>query len=120
MVGIPPATGFFSKWYAVQAGIESSQWIVVVVVLASSLLTAVYLFRILESAYLHPLQPEPSHADHERDGFGETERELAEESQAHEAPLDMAIPTVLLGLSTVVLGVLNAVIVIHILEPGVA
>jgi len=120
MVGIPPATGFFSKWYAVQAGIESSQWIVVAVVLASSLLTAVYLFRILENAYLHPLQPEPSHGHDVPDGFGETEQELALEAQAREAPLDMAIPTVALGLSTVVLGVLNAVIVIKILEPGIA
>ena len=38
----------------------------------------------------------------------------------HEAPLDMAVTTVLLGLSTLVLGVLNAMIVINILEPGVA
>jgi multicomponent Na+:H+ antiporter subunit D len=120
MVGIPPATGFFSKWYAVQAGIESSQWIVVAVVLASSLLTAVYLFRILESAYLHPLQPEPSHGHDEPGGFGETEHELATEARTHEAPLDMTIPTVMLGLGTVVLGVLNAVIVINILEPGIA
>jgi hypothetical protein len=32
----------------------------------------------------------------------------------------MVVPTVLLGVATVVLGVLNAVIVIHILEPGIA
>ena len=120
MVGIPPATGFFSKWYAVQAGIESNQWIVVVVVLASSLLTAVYLFRILESAYLHPLKPEPAHGHNENQGFGETEHELATESQAHEAPIDMVIPTMILGLSTLALGVLNAVVVINILEPGIA
>lgn len=121
MVGIPPATGFFSKWYAVQAGIESSQWIVVVVVLLSSLLTAVYLFRMLENAYLRPTQPEPSHGhDEEGEGFGETEQELAVEAGTHEAPLDMVVVTVILGLSTVVLGVLNAVIVINILEPGVA
>lgn len=120
MVGIPPATGFFSKWYAVQAGIESSQWAVVVVVLASSLLTAVYLFRILESAYLHPLKLEPSHSHENPEEFGETEQKLTFEAAAREAPIDMVVPTVLLGVATVVLGVLNAVIVIHILEPGIA
>ncbi len=119
MVGIPPASGFFSKWYAVQAGIESNQWVVVFVVLASSLLTAVYLFRILESAYLHPLKPEPSHGDQHASGFGKTDLDMPAEVQIREAPLDMTIPTVLLGLATVVLGVFNAVIVINILEPGI-
>ena len=48
MVGIPPTAGFFSKWYMVQAGIDDGQWAVAVIVLLSSLLTAVYLFRVLE------------------------------------------------------------------------
>ncbi len=52
MVGFPPTVGFFSKWYLVWAGIEAHRWVFVVVIIASSLLTAVYLFRTLEMIYL--------------------------------------------------------------------
>ena len=119
MVGIPPMAGFFSKWYAVQAGVESGQWSVVAVVLVSSLLSAVYLFRILERAYLHPVQPEPSHGHEEDTAFGETAGQIAVEEPAKESPLDMVLPTVFLGLATLALGIANVWIVTKILEPGV-
>jgi multicomponent Na+:H+ antiporter subunit D len=119
MVGIPPMAGFFSKWYAVQAGVESGQWSVVAVVLVSSLLSAVYLFRILERAYLHPVQPEPSHGHEEDTAFGETAGQIAIEEPAKESPLDMVLPTVFLGLATLALGIANVWIVTKILEPGV-
>jgi multicomponent Na+:H+ antiporter subunit D len=119
MVGIPPMAGFFSKWYAVQAGVESGQWAVVAVVLVSSLLSAVYLFRILERAYLHPVQPEPSHGSEEDGAFGETEAQIAAEESANESPLDVVLPAVLLGLAALALGIANSWIVTKILEPGV-
>jgi multicomponent Na+:H+ antiporter subunit D len=119
MVGIPPMAGFFSKWYAVQAGVESGQWAVVAVVLVSSLLSAVYLFRILERAYLHPVQPEPSHGHADDAAFGETAGQIAIEEPAKESPLDVVLPAVILGLATIALGIANAWIVTKILEPGV-
>jgi multicomponent Na+:H+ antiporter subunit D len=119
MVGIPPMAGFFSKWYAVQAGVESGQWMVVAVVLISSLLSAVYLFRILERAYLHPMQPEPSHGHDDDAAFGETEAQIAPEEPAKESPLDVVLPAVLLGLAALALGIANSWIVTKILEPGV-
>jgi len=119
MVGIPPMAGFFSKWYAVQAGVESGQWSVVAVVLVSSLLSAVYLFRILERAYLHPVQPEPSHGHEEDTAFGETAGQIAVEEPAKESPLDVVLPAVILGLATLALGIANVWIVTKILEPGV-
>jgi multicomponent Na+:H+ antiporter subunit D len=100
MVGIPPAAGFFSKWYLVQAGLEQGAWAVVAVVLASSLLSATYVFRILEQAYLRPL-PE--------DGPGNT---------ARRAPRQLWVPVLLMGIGTVVLGLANAAILTHVLEPG--
>ncbi len=51
MVGLPPTAGFFSKWYLVVGAIQAGKWPYVVVILASSLLNAVYFFRVLESAY---------------------------------------------------------------------
>jgi multicomponent Na+:H+ antiporter subunit D len=51
MVGIPPTAGFFSKWYLVLGAIEGHRWPYVVVILISSLLNAIYFFRILERAF---------------------------------------------------------------------
>ena len=119
MVGIPPMAGFFSKWYAVQAGVETDQWAVVAVVLVSSLLSAVYLFRILERAYLHPVQPEPAHGPQDDNAFGETAAQIATEEPAVESPLDVVLPAVALGLAALALGIANSWIVTQILEPGV-
>lgn len=128
MVGIPPTAGFFSKWYMVQAGVDEGQWIVVAVVLLSSLLTAVYLFKVLEQVYLRPAKPEPSvHHDDEHDASGPGAPQSAEEqsvrpvvARAREAPLDVWAPLVVLAAATVVLGVFNVVIMEHVLLPGVS
>lgn len=119
MVGIPPMAGFFSKWYAVQAGVETDQWAVVAVVLVSSLLSAVYLFRVLERAYLHPMQPEPAHGHEDDNTFGETATQNTTEEPVAESPLDVVLPAVALGLAALVLGIANSWIVTRILEPGV-
>jgi multicomponent Na+:H+ antiporter subunit D len=119
MVGIPPAAGFFSKWWAVQAAVERDQWLVVVVVLGSSLLTAVYLFRVLERVYLHP--PKPEHAaDHQSAiaGASPDDPTAAEATEATESPADAVLPLVLLAIATVALGVMSSIIVTHVLEPG--
>jgi multicomponent Na+:H+ antiporter subunit D len=52
MVGLPPTVGFFSKWYLASAALNGGQWFFVLIILISSLLTAVYMFRIIESLYL--------------------------------------------------------------------
>ncbi len=100
MVGVPPTAGFFSKWYLVLAAIDAGKWLFVGVILASSLLNAVYFFRVLETVYAAP----PG------DG-GPTRREV---------PLEMLAPTIFLAGAIVVLGLLNAVIVKGVLESIVA
>lgn len=52
MVGLPPLAGFFSKWYLALGTIENSSWVLLAVILISSLLNAVYFFRILEKIYM--------------------------------------------------------------------
>lgn len=52
MIGLPPTAGFFSKWYLILGSYESGNWVYVAVILASSLLNAVYFFRIIERLYL--------------------------------------------------------------------
>jgi len=134
MIGIPPSVGFFSKWYLSLAAIEEGRWVVVAFVLVSSLLSAVYLFRVLERAFLTP-SPVPEYpaiagaapdapllpgSSGLRAGSGEPPR-AAEPAIAmvREPSADVTLPIVLLAAATIVLGVLNVVVVTNVLEPGV-
>jgi multicomponent Na+:H+ antiporter subunit D len=54
MIGLPPTAGFFSKWYLLLGSHANGNWILIAVILSSSLLNAVYFFRILEKLYLGP------------------------------------------------------------------
>lgn len=51
MVGIPLTVGFISKWYIILGAIQSGYWIVVPVILLSSLLTAVYFGRVVNTLF---------------------------------------------------------------------
>jgi multicomponent Na+:H+ antiporter subunit D len=96
MIGIPPAAGFFSKWYLLLGALEVDNGWFVAAILVSSLLNAVYFFRILENLYAKP---------------------RAERSRAAEAPPCMFFPTLALAACILVLGLLNSVIVTAVLEP---
>lgn len=52
MIGLPPTAGFFSKWYLLLGSLEEDRWIFIAVIILSSLLNAVYFFKILERMYL--------------------------------------------------------------------
>ncbi|MCQ2567722.1 MAG: hypothetical protein MJ127_04915 [Mogibacterium sp.] len=54
MVGIPPAVGFFSKWYLGLAAAREAKWIYLAVLVISSLLNAVYFFRLIEKFFINP------------------------------------------------------------------
>lgn len=56
LIGIPGTAGFISKWYLVIAALESDRWLLAFLVVASSLLTAVYIWRFVETAYLEKPQ----------------------------------------------------------------
>jgi len=99
MVGIPPAAGFFSKWYLVLGSVQADNWIFVAVIVLSSLLNAVYFFRVLEKVYLG----EP----------GENPAVTA----AVDPPGSMVMPMITLAAGIIILGVINAVIVTNILQP---
>ncbi|QKT03829.1 NADH/ubiquinone/plastoquinone (complex I) [Ectothiorhodospiraceae bacterium 2226] len=55
LVGLPPSGGFAGKWLMLQAAIATEAWLWAGVIVAGTLLTALYLFRILERA----LRPGP-------------------------------------------------------------
>ena len=51
LIGVPGTAGFVSKWYLVLAAIEAGAWGVAFVVVASSLIAVVYMWRFVEVAY---------------------------------------------------------------------
>jgi len=51
VIGLPPTGGFFSKWYLVLGTLQADQWPMLVVLLSSSLLNAVYFFPIVYKAF---------------------------------------------------------------------
>lgn len=97
MVGLPPTVGFISKWYLAWGTIKSGQWIFLVVILLSSLLNAVYFFRILEKVYMKPLDPDKQ-AD-------------SDKIKTDEPSPSMLLPTLVLAAGLLVFGVLNTLMV---------
>ena len=91
LIGIPPASGFISKWYlatgALNSGIEIFSWLGPVVLLTSALLTAGYLLPITVKGFLP--------------GADFNYREL----QKKEPNLTMLIPLLILAVLAVALGV---------------
>ena len=85
MIGLPLTVGFVSKWYLALGALEAGIWPVVPVILISSLLTAVYFWRILEPVYF-------------------TEAEGAGQEREEKSPLSMMVPAFGLALLCLVFG----------------
>ena len=117
MVGLPPMAGFFSKWYLALGTIKHAEsnwtgWIFLVVILISSLLNAVYFFRVLEKVYMKPLgkKSKDHHDSHEKPVKEETL-----EIKRDEVSPSMLGPTLFIGAAIIIIGILNAIIVKGIL-----
>jgi multicomponent Na+:H+ antiporter subunit D len=54
LIGVPGTAGFVTKWYLVLGALERGLWWLVAAILASSLIAAVYVWRVVEAAYLRP------------------------------------------------------------------
>lgn len=103
MIGIPPTGGFFSKWYIMLGAMQTEQYIYVAVLVISSLLNAVYFFRVLENVFINP---DP--------GL----KELNPPTGKLELPLQMLIPIVVFGIAILALGFCNEMIVDGIIKLG--
>ncbi|HXE81524.1 MAG TPA: proton-conducting transporter membrane subunit, partial [Vicinamibacterales bacterium] len=105
IVGLPPTGGFFSKWYLLTAAFDAGRWPFAVVLVVSSLLSAVYMFRVIERAYLET-SPE----------------RLPTTPQAGEAPAGMLAPMIALAAAVMLLGVFTEPVVTNVialaLPPG--
>lgn len=64
IVGVPPTLGFVGKWYIAVGAAETQLWIIVFVVFASTLLSLLYIARLLEKLYFDYLPHDaPSYAE---------------------------------------------------------
>jgi multicomponent Na+:H+ antiporter subunit D len=72
LIGVPLTVGFISKWYLVMASLETGRWPIAVLIVLSSLIGVIYIWRVIEAAYLE---------------------KPPEGRSAREAPLSMLIPT---------------------------
>ncbi len=88
LIGVPFTAGFISKWYLLSAALEQQNWLAVIVILAGSLLAILYVWKVVEVAYLK----QPSNYV-EKDTI-----------TTHEAPLEMLIPLWLLVAASVYFG----------------
>ncbi len=85
LVGVPLTVGFISKWYLVLAALEVNLWPVAALILMSSLLALVYIWRVVEVMYFRP-PPDNGPA-------------------ATEAPWGLLIPTWLMVLANIYFGI---------------
>ncbi|MEM7173069.1 MAG: monovalent cation/H+ antiporter subunit D family protein [Pseudomonadota bacterium] len=51
LIGVPATVGFISKWYLIQAALERGWWPVAILIVLSSLLAVIYIWRLVEVAY---------------------------------------------------------------------
>lgn len=85
LIGVPMTAGFISKWLLLTAAFADGRWPVAVLVLMSSLLAVVYVWRVVETLFFN----EPSE----------------KAKTAKEAPMSMLVPTYFLLGCVIVFGV---------------
>lgn len=88
MIGVPATVGFVSKWYLVLGALHAGRTALAVLMLLSSLLALVYIWRVVETAYFDAPVDYPEQ----------------DESKVEEAPISMLLPTLLLMAATVWFG----------------
>lgn len=93
MIGLPPFAGFFSKWYLALGAIQKGQYLFVAALILSSLLSAIYFFRLLEHVFMDP------------------KKERRDKYPKAELPWQMLVPVLTAGLVIVGLGLFHTGIV---------
>lgn len=84
LIGVPGTAGFISKWMLVQAAFENGWWPIALLIVMSSLIAVVYVWRAVEVLYMH---------------------EPKSDAEVGEAPLTMLIPMGLLAVGCIWFGV---------------
>ena len=101
LIGLPPTAGFFSKWYLLLGALEADAWLFAAVLLVSSLLSAVYFFRVIEQIYFADSPPAV---------------DLDRSRRGPELPLRLLGPVITLGAAVLLIGFLNGRLVTAVIR----
>jgi multicomponent Na+:H+ antiporter subunit D len=85
LIGIPLTAGFISKWYLIVAALDQGWWWLAVIVLATSLIAVMYIWRIVEAAWFKPLS--------------------AKNEGVREAPLSLLLPVWVMAAANIWFGI---------------
>jgi multicomponent Na+:H+ antiporter subunit D len=64
LIGVPPAAGFVSKWFIMSSAAQGEHYLVLAVLVLSTLLNAAYLLPIVHAAFFKPLSAEDAAHPH--------------------------------------------------------
>lgn len=70
IIGLPPMGGSWSKWYLAMGSIHADQYIFVIVLMISSLLSIGYLMPVVVKAFFYEPSPDDHHHGHGHDDHG--------------------------------------------------
>jgi len=99
VIGVPPACGFFSKWYLLLGGIQANHWVFVAALLICTLINVALFFRIFDKG-LYSRSP----GNHLKDNTAVPKQDSGK------VPLSMLIPASVLAVLILLVGVFNQVI----------
>lgn len=124
MVGIPPTGGFFSKLYLILGAIEAEAWIFVLVIMVSTLLALVYLFRFMNLAFFRRYESVDDHLITQEEGrvlgFDRITRDEAPKEYEHmprkEMRFGMLLPVLLVTAAIILVGIYNGFIIDNAIE----
>ena len=102
MIGVPPACGFFSKWYLILGALDAGNFIFVAVILLIGLFNAILFFRVIENIYFN-------HSSNHDEG---TDKIISRD----EAPLTMLIPILIMAIGIILLGIFSGKLVTTIIQ----
>jgi multicomponent Na+:H+ antiporter subunit D len=92
VIGLPPMGGSWSKWYLLLSAVETEQMVMVLVLMASSLLSIAYLMPVVARGFFRP-PPGDDHGNPDSGG----------KLEIREAPFLCVMPPILTGIGCVVL-----------------
>ncbi len=106
MIGVPLTAGFVSKWYIAIGSLEAGMWYLIPVIIMSSLLTAVYFWRVIDSIYFKDSSGQGVKESSEKDSLTGTLKSLNPQAFVlKEAPAGMLIPTLVLASLCIFFGI---------------
>jgi multicomponent Na+:H+ antiporter subunit D len=99
LVGIPGTAGFISKWYLLSAALEQGTvgWVLVVIIIISSLMAMAYVWRVIEAAYF-------GFPTNGANGQNMSSKQSTGTSQLKEAPIVLLTVTWLAALANLYFG----------------